>query len=96
MTTEDDERRWREAMERLGVDTVRAKLRDAGQGSAAEVRHIVDKQPSPSRGFVEDWLAEKDAADRKHRAKIDLWTLIFAATGAAVGVIGIVVALLHR
>ena len=79
VTKTDHKRRWREAMAKLGVDTVRTKLRDnAGIGPGSEVKYIVSEPPPPSRAFVEDWLAEGDAADRKRRAKIDLWTLTFA------------------
>jgi hypothetical protein len=85
-------------MEKLGVDTVRAKLRygHAPRDLGAEVVGIVVEPPHPKRSFVEAWLAEKDAADRKHRTRINLWTLIFAAIGAATGIAGIVVGLLHR
>jgi hypothetical protein len=85
MATEPDERRWREAMERLGADTVRAKLTTTNIGPDTRVRYIVSGSQPPTREFVEAWLGEKDAFERKHRARVDGWTLAFAAIGAATG-----------
>ena len=60
MTTETYERRWREAMEKLGADRVRAALdMRAGQAGNFRIRGIVDRAPHPTRRFVEAWLAEK-------------------------------------
>ncbi len=50
---QENAQRWREAVERFGVGTVRAKLAQAGPGTTAEVRHIVGKPPHPTRKFVE-------------------------------------------
>jgi hypothetical protein len=92
-TETDNERRWREAMEKLGVETVRAKLRDnAGPGKAGQVTFIVDKPPHPTREFVETWLGKKE----ERRARNDPWTLVFAAVAAVTGVITVAIALWHR
>jgi hypothetical protein len=65
MATESDERRWREAMEKLGTDRVRAALDlRAGQARNFRIRGIVDRAPHPTRRFVEAWLVEKAAARR--------------------------------
>jgi hypothetical protein len=81
MATEADERRWREAMEVLDTDTVRAKLTQAGPGTTSDVLHIAGEPPFSARKFIEAWLAEKGAAERKRRERIDGWTLAFAAIG---------------
>jgi hypothetical protein len=62
IATQTDERRWREAMEKLGTDMVRAMfdLR-AVQAPNFRIRGIVDRAPHPTRRFVEAWLAEKAA-----------------------------------
>jgi hypothetical protein len=57
---------------------------------------IVDDAPHPPRRLAEDWLAKKDATERKHRARVDHWTLVFAAIGAFAGAIGVALALWHR
>jgi hypothetical protein len=60
MTTETYERRWREAMENLGTERVRAMLDlRAGEARNFRIRGIVDQAPHPTRRFVEAWLAEK-------------------------------------
>ena len=82
-----DEARWRAALKKLDVETVRIKLAygNTAPEPDASVRGIVDQPPLPTRGFVEPWLAEMDAAERKHRARIDCWTLAFAAVAAVSG-----------
>jgi hypothetical protein len=74
-------------MEELGVENVRAKLAygHTARELDAPVSDIVDKPPHPNRRFVEAWLAEKDAAERKQR----VWTLICAAVAAATGIIAV-------
>jgi hypothetical protein len=83
---QENAQRWREAMERFGVDTVRAKLAQSGAGKGADVGHIVSKPPNPSRAFVEEWLAERDKAAHKYRIRIDILALILGAIGAVAGV----------
>jgi hypothetical protein len=92
-TAADNERRWREAMERLSVETVQLKIAygNAEPQPDAKVRNIVTELPLPTRAFVEAWLADKDAADRKRRARTDFWTLLFAAVAAAPIIWGIIV-----
>jgi len=89
--TSTDERRWREALEKLDVDTVRHKLADGhtGPGIGAEVRGIVDQPMHPSRGFVETWLAEKAERKAARSAAVAYWTLLFAAIGAVASVISL-------
>jgi len=58
----DNEKRWRQALEHLGPNLVRLRLTDgrsSGPGSGADVMNIAGESPHPSRGFVEDWLKEK-------------------------------------
>jgi hypothetical protein len=49
----DDQRRWREALENVGKETVRAKLSMGGTGFGADVRRIVDRAPHPDKHYVE-------------------------------------------
>jgi hypothetical protein len=49
MVTEADERRWREAMEGLGTETVRGKLAQAGVGTRDHVAQIIGQAPFPTR-----------------------------------------------
>jgi hypothetical protein len=83
--TGPDEKRWLEALEKLDVDTVRAKLDYGHTGPSinASVRGIVESEPLPSRGFVEAWLAKKAA----RWAKIAYATLVCAAIGAVASVV---------
>ena len=60
----DDQRRWREALENVGKETVRAKLFVGGTGFGADVRGIVDRAPHPDKHYVERWLAEEDRASQ--------------------------------
>src|SRR5262249_39067089 len=73
MATQADERRWREAMEGLGAETVRAKLAQAGADTGTGVLQIVGNPPHPTRKFIEAWLAEQDAAERKRRDRMSGW-----------------------
>jgi len=83
-------------MEGLGSETVRAKLAQSGVGTGADVLQIVGEPPHPTRKFTERWLAEKDAAERKRRDRVDGWTLVFAAIGAGTGLALLALALSSR
>jgi hypothetical protein len=96
MATEADERRWREAMEGLGTETVRAKLAQAGVGTRDDVAQIVGQLPFPTRKFVETWLAQKEAVERRRRDRVEGFTLAFAGIAAAAALALLALALSHR
>ena len=65
--TDDDQRelekKWRAELEKMGVEVVKLKLNpdNVGQGDGAAFRVLLPSgMPETTRGFVEDWLAEKD------------------------------------
>lgn len=60
----DNQRRWRDALENAGKETVRARLSMGGTGFGADVRGIVDRAPHPDKHYVERWLAEEDRASQ--------------------------------
>jgi hypothetical protein len=87
MSTAADERRWREAMEKLGVENVRSKLSSFAVGTALDtpIMGNVDDAPHPPRRFVEAWLAKKEAAGHKYRVRVDILALILGALGVVLG-----------
>ena len=98
MATVADQRRWREAMENMGAENVRHKLYAYPFGMALGEREqiigIDEDPPHPGRNFVEAWLAEKCAAERRERA----WILACAIIAAATGIIAVILniaALMH-
>jgi hypothetical protein len=83
------EKRWLDAMEALGPQVVAAKLQGPGSnyGRGSEVRGIVDSDPHPSRGFVEDWLAgwhREAAAIERSRFRWVVWLAVAAALFSAI------------
>ncbi len=86
------EARWREALKRLGVDTVRARLSYGVADPKPEwlVANIVDEPPDPPRKFIEDWLAEKEATAAKNNSRIAKLTLIASLIAAATGVAAVI------
>jgi len=82
----DDEIRWRKALKRLGVDTVRARLSYGVADPKPEsfVANIVDVPPDPRRKLIEDWLAEQD---RKN-----WWIVILTFVGTLVAAVAAVIA----
>ena len=83
----DDQRRWRKALENAGKETVRAKLSMVGTGFGADVRGIVDSAPRPDKHYVERWLAEEDRAsqDRDTR-RFWIVTIIASLSLVAAGI----------
>lgn len=62
-------RRWREALRRLGLSTVRSKVQQSNfpQSPESDLEGIVADRPHPSRRFVDTWY--RDAVRRNHRLK---------------------------
>jgi hypothetical protein len=86
--------RTRAELERVGVDVVRGKLACSGSGRGASVRLDVAGAPDPSRGEVEDWLAEQDAgaertAATRHR-QILFWAKVAAISGIVAAVASVI------
>jgi hypothetical protein len=72
-----DRRRWREQMERLGLEVVRARF--------AQGIPTVDESPYPSPDIIADWIGEKElAAQRLEDGRFQIirrWTIIAAVAG---------------
>lgn len=63
-----DQARWRAALDRMGPDVVRQKLADPRNPLTAggPMLGFVENPQHPNRGFIEEWLAEKEReADRR-------------------------------
>ena len=69
MDQEEDERKQREALNKLGVEAVKARMPNVGSGTGAEFPLQVSSVPNPSRGFVEDWLASKEQSKARTTTK---------------------------
>lgn len=96
--TEDDRKRWRNSLERLGPEEVRRRLGLTTTFDPDEAVDIDDQPPWATRSVVEAWLDEKRAeADRRENSRyrtIKWWTII-GAIAAIVAAIAGVVALLR-
>jgi hypothetical protein len=58
---QDDAQRWRQALDRMGVDFARETLRQRPHASRDErFNDLVPDPPYPTRGFVEDWVLEQE------------------------------------
>ena len=69
--TDDDQRelekKWTAELEKMGVEVVKLKLNpdNVGPGRGAAFRDLMPKDiPETTRGFVEDWLAEKGREEK--------------------------------
>jgi hypothetical protein len=86
VTAWDQEHLWRLELERHGLKKVLKKLARAGFGPGALVRGfncgIMD------RGFIEDWLAEKERQDVEEQRATLLWAKV--AGFASILVVGMV------
>ena len=56
--TDEHIARWRAALERLGPNNIRDRLRKTTTFDPNEEVVIDEHEPPPSRRFVEDWLYE--------------------------------------
>ena len=56
---------WTAALDRRGVESVKAQLLNTGRGQDAEFRDLLPGyNRNPSRKFVEKWLAKRERRDR--------------------------------
>ena len=57
----DDRTRWRAALERMGLDQVRANLKERPDRPLDDPFHdLVATPPFPTRGFVQQWLIDRE------------------------------------
>jgi hypothetical protein len=62
METEEDRRRWRAALKKMGASNVTLWLARVEINPDVEVRLIGDVPPWPNRRVVQQWLLEEEAA----------------------------------
>jgi len=84
-----DEKRWRDALERLDPGTVHVKLDPfiSGPDPDGRIPGIAADRPFPTRSFVEAWLAEKRWAIERRDAWRFRSVLIFTIIAAVAAVI---------
>ena len=78
---------WKAALDRLGTETVKARLAHTGSSPGAEFRNLLPGyNRNPSRRFVEEWLAKRRRRDRRMEWALNIGVL-------AITVLGVVIAL---
>ena len=87
MAHEDDERRWRKALHKLGMVGVRRHLQHSAADDAARSERPADSSSPPPRQFVDAWYRE--AQQRIQRAK-NLRSYVLAILALAIVAAGIV------
>ena len=88
----DMARRWRQALNDMTLPVVRARLANSPHGSAAIINGLGTEQIT--KGFVENWVREKEAAIQKDETyryrKILRWTVAAAVAGFVAAITGII------
>jgi hypothetical protein len=88
MASEEDEKRWRTALEDIGATNVTILLNHIDPlHPEALIASVGDREPWPSRGFVEKWLREQEAATQRKERRRFGWMLgvgIVAAVAATI------------
>lgn len=77
-TRDEDERRWREALDALGRDAVWLILHNLSTeyGPNTPLDVIATGTPYPSRAFVENWLKEAERERVARMAAIRRWVSV--------------------
>jgi hypothetical protein len=86
----------RAELETLAPAMVRLKLLQGGAGRGASIPGF--KCGDITRGYIEDWLAEKDEARRLRDLQsfnYSRWTFYVAVGALIAAVVGIIVTILH-
>jgi hypothetical protein len=88
------QRRWYEALEATGPESVRARLAQSDAGSAGVLTGI-GTEPHITKGFAEEWLAwhdrrkaERDAQFRANQIYWTRWAALAASVAALAAAIG--------
>jgi hypothetical protein len=95
METEEDRRRWRAALKEIGASNVAQRLNRIDPLHPEQpVPPIGERPPWPTRGFIEQWLREQEAAiqseeTRRYR-RVLTWTIVAAVAGAVAAVASII------
>ena len=84
--------RWRRTLDAMGVHVVRARLVQSGGGSNASVGGLGNEHIT--KGYVEQWLRQQEAAIERKETRRYRWVLFWAVTAAVAGIVGVVVPLL--
>ena len=88
---EGEQRRWYEALERTGVENVRARLAQVDAGSRGSIS--VGTENNVTIGFIQEWLAwhdhQKSEREANFRTSQIYWTrwAALAASGAALAAV---------
>ena len=85
---ENLESRRTAALERRGVESVKAQLLHTGHGQGAEFRGLLPgDNRNPSRREVEKWLAKRERRDRCMVWAVRISALVLAAVGIVVAIV---------
>ena len=94
MTPQEIEREQRKALDRLGTDVVKARLRNVGAAAGAQFPLGVPGTASPPCGYVEEWLAEKEHDRAKletQRFRVLKWIATASVVVSALGILASII-----
>jgi hypothetical protein len=89
----EQQRRWYDALERTGTESVRARLAQLYVGSSAAI--AIGTETSLTKGFAEEWLAwhdrkksERETSFRRDQIFWTRWAAIAATVASLAAAIG--------
>ena len=88
---------WDAELERLGRDSVIARLtlgREVGSGPASEFKLWMQQVPNPTRSYVEDWIARREAEAKTTDTKRFRAILVVTVAGAIAGIAAAIASLI--
>jgi hypothetical protein len=88
MASEEDEKRWRTALEAIGASNVKVLLNHIDPlHPEAEMVSVGDRPPWPRRKFVENWRREQEAANQRKETRRFYWILTWTIVAALAAII---------
>jgi hypothetical protein len=90
MTNQQDQERWRTAMQKLSRSVVEIRLSQVHVGSSNEVTQIGDRPPWPTRADVEEWLHDQDVAAARRERYNRQWMIVGVLAAIVAAITGII------
>jgi hypothetical protein len=88
MVSEEDEKRWRKALEAMGTWNVKILLGPLDPLHPEQsVPSVGEREPWPTLEFVRDWLREKEAAAQRRETRHFWWVLGVGIVAAVAAII---------